>query len=103
VNTASFVYSNLKKNIHSNITFSKASGTKRTNVNGKLLRPISRTKSGKKRISCYAVNIFNSINDNVKYLPHVHAFKWTLKCSIWNEEFIESCLNGQYMKKYINA
>jgi len=87
----------MKRKVHSNITFSKQSGNTRSSVSGKLTKPFSRTISGKKRISSYAVNIFNDLKDDVKNLPHVYAFKWALKCSIRNEEFIALC-----HKKFIN-
>jgi hypothetical protein len=103
VNTAAFVFSKLRNTIHSNIKFNKVSGNTRANVNGRLVKPASKSVTGKKRICSYAVNIFNNIGNDIKNLPHMHSFKWALKCTIRNVEFITTCLNGEYIRTFINT
>ena len=102
INTAVFVFSNLKQRIHTNVEFKKSTGITRSNEKCQLIKPASKTKFGKKRISSYGVNIYNNIDIKIKKLPHVHAFKWALKCSIRTEDFITACLNGDYLRRYVN-
>jgi len=102
VNSATYLYNNLSKKIHTNIVFSKVTSSSRTRKAGELIRSQSRTNYGHKRITSFGVGIFNVIPQDIKNLPHMHAFKWALKCHIRNEEMMSTCLSGDYLKTFGN-
>lgn len=100
VNTATYVFNNLANNIHTNIAFDRNVLNSRTRRAGQLIKSQSKTNYGQKRISNFGVGIFNSIPQAIKYSPHMHAFKWTLKCHIRNEEMMSTFLSGKFLKTF---
>lgn len=100
VNTATFIYSNLSHQIHSNIVFNKNPYNKRSRNAGRLLKALSNSNYGLKRITSFGVSIYNEVPDRIKSLPHMHAFKWALKSHIRNEEMMSLFLSADFLKRY---
>lgn len=100
VNSATYVYNNIKNKIHTNIIFERVASTSRTRQAGDLIKSESKTKYGQKRISSFGVGIYRSIPQDIRHLPHMHAFKWALKCYIRNEKMMSSFLSGDYLKSF---
>jgi hypothetical protein len=100
VSTASYIYSNLNKSIHTNVVIESSRTRGR---NARQLQPsIARTNYGKKNITTIGVNIFNSIPNDIRSLKTSQVFKWALKCHIRNEEFISTCFNNNYFQNINN-
>ena len=99
VNSATFVYNNLSRKIHSNIVFDKIAASSRTRRTSGLRKPLSKSNYGKKRIMSVGASIFNEIPQDLKNLPQMHAFKWALRCYIRNEDMMSVFLSANYLKK----
>ena len=100
VNTATYIYNNLNQKIHTNIAFDKYIISSRTRRAGELKKSESKTNYGQKNIRSLGVTIYNRIPQEIKFLPHMHAFKWALKCHIRNEEMMQMCFSGEYLKTF---
>ena len=98
VSTATYVYSNIHKLIHTNLVIQKSNSRGRNA--GRLSPATSRTNYGKKNIKSIGANIFNNIPNDVKTLKSAAAFKWSLKCQIRTEIFMSNCFSNNYLKNY---
>lgn len=100
LNTATYIYSCLKGNYHSNLCFSlsnpNSSRTRRC-----ILPSKSRTQYGSRRISSIGPRIFNEIPEQIQRSPHVHAFKRSLRSFVKEKSFMESCFSNQFIAKFV--
>jgi len=97
ISSATFIFNNLLSKIHSNIVFARVLA--RTRNAGDLRKSQSKSNYGKKRISSFGASIYNYIPQDYKNLPHMHAFKWALKCYIRNERMMSLFLSGDFLKE----
>jgi exonuclease III len=101
LNTATFIYNASRNSIRTNLSFCRITNTRSQRRPQVVLKESSSKSShGKKSISAFGVKLFNSIPNDIKAVRHMHAFKWTLRCHLRNEKFLESCFNNDYLRKF---
>ena len=64
-----------------------------------LLRPAqARTNYGHRSLETFGPMLFNKVPPDIQKLHHQHAFKWSLKCQLRNEQFIRTCFTADFLK-----
>lgn len=98
LNIASYVFNVTHGLTHSNIKFTTTESFHTRSLRKRLdLRPASkRTSFGAKSMETIGAIIFNRIPVEIKASRHQHAFKWTLRCHLRQENFIRSCFDATF-------
>lgn len=101
LNAATYIYKNVKNICLTNIVLQERSQKRRELRNKNIIESSNaNTKYGKKSITAFGVKIYNGIPDDIKQLKNPAQFKWALKAHLRNEDFIKSCLTGDFLKKF---
>jgi hypothetical protein len=101
VNTSGMIYKIIHKKLMSNLIFEwKTIGRITRNKKRELKVVNAKSTFGSRRIVNYGSKIFNATPTDIQNLPHFHAFKWALKCSVRKEEFIEACLSHSFLHRF---
>jgi exonuclease III len=101
-NIAKYVFNVKHKSTHSNIILSKPPSTinrsLRSHKNDDLQPAAFQTNYGSKSIDYIGPRVFSAIPRPVRESRHQHAFKWTLKCHLRNEKFVQSCFDSSFFE-----
>jgi hypothetical protein len=89
----------MRNAFRSNISFEKLKT--RTNRKGTILKLMKvRTLSGRKCMKYSAARMYNDLPEDIKSLKPISSFKWSVKCHIRSESFIQKSLSSKYLEDY---
>ena len=99
VGIATYMFNVINGKTHSNIDFHPAQSSHGQKLrNSKLLRPApARTNYGTKSLETIRPSLYNKIPVDIRNSHHQHAFKWSLKCHLRNENFINACFTSNFL------
>lgn len=99
INIATFMYNCIHKKILTNFDFAAVNpGSSRRD---EYFKPdISKTSIGARKIETFGPKIFNSVPNGIKKMSNQHSFKASLVMHIKNPQFLKSCFNNDFLKKY---
>jgi hypothetical protein len=97
-NTAGYIFKASNKMCYTNFNFDRMHTERR----GDYLRPImSRTSIGRKSICAIGPRIFNDLPSDIQQSRNIYRFVKAIKVHLKNEEFLNTCFNGDMMARFI--
>jgi hypothetical protein len=99
INTTALVYQCIHANIHTNLVFTAVDNE--ITRSDSYIRPLrSRTTYAARSFLSIGARMFNDVPKIIQESQHVHAFKFSLRNSVRNEDFMAICLSHQFLEKY---
>ena len=100
VGITTYTYNVINGKTHSNLQFTSSQLIHGRNLRERNpLRPAqARTNYGHRSLETFGPMLFNKVPPDIQKLHHQHAFKWSLKCQLRNEQFIRTCFTADFLK-----